>query len=82
MLAKHDGQNAGFVLYFLGGAASTIPGFSDDIWVNGQNEGYQLSHYTRFGGGTNLSEPATLGLMMIGMMGVGASRIRRRRSVK
>ena len=32
--------------------------------------------------GTNLSEPGTLGMMLIGMMGVGASRIRRRRSGK
>lgn len=32
--------------------------------------------------GRDLSEPGTLGLMMIGMIGVGASRIRRRRSGK
>jgi hypothetical protein len=81
VLGKYDGQNAGYVLFYLGGAASTIPAYSDDIWTNIQGAGYQLSHYTAFGDGTtSLSEPGTLGLMMIGMMGVGA--FRRRRSVK
>jgi hypothetical protein len=32
--------------------------------------------------GMNLSEPGTLGMMLIGMIGVGASRVRRRRSGK
>ena len=50
VLGKYDGQNAGYVLFFLGGEASTIPLFSDDIWVNGANEGYQLSHWTVFSG--------------------------------
>ena len=78
-LAKYDGQNAGYVLYFLGGEATTLPQYSETIWGSGTQ--WALSHYVAFGGGTtSLSEPGTLGLMMIGMVGVGA--LRRRRSVK
>jgi hypothetical protein len=85
--AKYNGQNAGYVLYFLNGEATDLPQYSNDIWTNGQQDkGYALSNYTTFGSRdcceTKLAEPGTLGLMMIGMIGVGASRIRRRRSVK
>jgi hypothetical protein len=72
VLGKYAGKNAGYVLYFLGGAASTIPLLSNDIWVNRQNQGYQLSHYTAFGRTpppTSLSEPGTLGLLGVGLFG-------------
>jgi hypothetical protein len=88
-MAKYDGGSAGSVLFWLGGMAASLPPLSDSIWVNennGKSTGYALSHYTVFGETDccerQLSEPGTLGLMMIGMMGVGASRFRRRRSAK
>ena len=79
VLAKYDGKNAGYVMFFLGGEASTIPEFSDNIWVNGQGQGYQLSHYTAFGGTTTkLSEPGTFGLLGTGLFGWVLMRRRKR----
>ena len=49
VMGKYNGKNAGYILIYLGGQAGTIPLLSDDIWVNGQNQGYQLSHWTVFG---------------------------------
>ena len=48
--AKYDGPNAGSVLFYLGGAvASTIvPLLSNDIWVNGEGQGYGISHLSVF----------------------------------
>ena len=51
ILAKYDGPNAGYVLYYLpdyDGGSYLIPSTSNDIWVNGQNEGYTLSGWTAF----------------------------------
>jgi hypothetical protein len=51
VIAKYDGPNAGSVVFYFGGAAFNLPLNSADIWVNGQNEGYGLSHWTGFNPG-------------------------------
>jgi hypothetical protein len=43
---------------------------------------HDVAPYSHDAGTTTLSEPGTLGLMLMGLVGVGASRIRRRRSRK
>jgi hypothetical protein len=76
LMAKYDGQNAGYVMYYLGGEATTIPELSDDIWVNGQDQGYQLSHWTAFNS-TSVPEPSIIALFAAGLLGMGFSRRRR-----
>ena len=54
VLAKYDGDNAGYVLFYVGGAATDLPEYSYSIWnvVNGQGDpveaSYQISHYVGF----------------------------------
>jgi hypothetical protein len=76
VMAKYDGQNAGYVLFnvadYLAAAAAgtnSVPEFSYTIW--GTNEGqYQLSNITGFGG-TPVDAPMTLLIMSLGLFGVG-----------
>ena len=77
LMAKYDGQNAGYVMYYLGGDEAWIPSFSDDIWVNGQNNGYQLSHWTAFNS-MAVPEPSIIALFAAGLFGLGFARRRMR----
>ena len=79
-LAKYDGPNGGYVLFYLGGAATTLPNPSSPLW--GEGGQYGLSHYTTFNA-TSVPEPSTLLLLGGGLVGLGFVRrlaARRRRS--
>lgn len=79
VMAKYNGQNAGFVLFYLGGEASTIPEFSNNIWANNTGNGYQISGYTLFNSVTRVPEPETLSLLGTGLLILGFGSLRRRR---
>jgi len=49
VLAKYDGQNAGYVLFALGNQASTIPESPWNLWTDGQ-PAYGISHYVLLDG--------------------------------
>lgn len=76
VMGKYDGKNAGYVLFYLGGEASTIPLLSEAIWTNTAGEGYALSHWTAFGTVTKVPEPETLLLLGIGLVALGTLRRR------
>lgn len=78
VLAKYDGQNAGYVLFYVPDllVANTIPLFSDSIWTNIKGEGYQLSHFTGFGSTSVPDGGTTLGLLGLAMLGLGYLRKR------
>jgi len=82
VLAKYDGKNAGYVLYYLGWEASTIPEFSDSIWTNIAGQGYQISHFTVFNARPpKVTEPTTLSLLGASLIVVGLTNRRRRRLI-
>jgi hypothetical protein len=75
VLAKYDGDNAGFVLFYvpdLGG--TTIPLTSSSIWLNVAGQGYQLSNFVGWNG-TNVPDGGmTLLLLGAALGGLGAAR--------
>ena len=75
VLAKYDGANAGYVLFYLPAFGDTIPINPDDFWT--ETAQYDISHLTRFNGATTVPDGgATLGLLGLGLMGL--SYVRRR----
>ena len=48
LIAKYDGPNGGAVVFYLGGAAYTLPVDSFDIWTNKSGQGYGLSGWKVF----------------------------------
>jgi hypothetical protein len=76
-LAKYDGQNAGYVLFFLGGAAADLPGDSASIWLNGQGKGYGISHFTVFDPTPTVPDGGTT-VMLLGAALSGLALLRRK----
>ena len=46
-LAKYSGKNAGWVLFYVGGKATTLPTSSYDIWGSKPGK-YEISNFTAF----------------------------------
>ena len=72
-LAKYDGQNAGYVLFYIPDFGTTLPQYSYSIW--GSSEQYALSHFIGFDGGTatpsgtpSVPEPSTFLLLGAGLV--------------
>jgi hypothetical protein len=63
--AKYDGQNAGYVLFYLGGAlASTIiPNNPADLWTTNPNQ-FALSHVTLFGSANRVPDGGTTAILL------------------
>jgi len=82
VIAKYDGQNAGYVLFYLGGQDADLPEFSYSIW--GDNSGqYQISGYSAFNIESNepqVPEPTTIlaGALMLLPFAASALRIVRK----
>ena len=58
VMAKYDGQNAGYVLFYLPDFGSTsLPQFPWEIWGNKNDQGFGLSHYTVFQGLNTCTPP-------------------------
>jgi hypothetical protein len=74
VLAKYDGKNAGYVLFAVADLENGIlPGISSPLWGTGDQ--YAISHYTSFGGGTNVPDGGTtLTLLGLALAGLGAIR--------
>jgi hypothetical protein len=78
VVVKYDGQNAGYVVWYLGGEAATLPEFSNDIWANNQGAGYGISGYTAYKKGDSVPDGgATAALLGLGVAGLAV--IRRKR---
>jgi hypothetical protein len=71
VLAKYDGQNAGYVLFNVADYGNTIPSTSASIWLNEQSEGYNLSHFTGFGGNGVPDGGATMLLLGAALSALG-----------
>jgi VPDSG-CTERM motif len=75
VLAKYDGPNAGYVLYYIpdfDGGSGNLPEFAFPIWGNeGQ---YRVSHITTFGSTSVPDGGATLILLGMALSGLGMAR--------
>ena len=56
-LAKYDGKQGGYVLFYIGGNAVVLPEFPYPIWGGDNEEKYKISHYTLFN--SNVDEGPT-----------------------
>ncbi|MBN2506764.1 MAG: hypothetical protein JXQ71_08730 [Verrucomicrobia bacterium] len=77
VLAKYDGQNAGYVLFNVADYGNSIPSTSETIWISNmpQQQGYALSHFTGFGSSTNVPDGGfSLGLLGLAVAGLGLLR--------
>ena len=74
VVAKYDGKNAGYVVWYLGGQAATIPEYSNNIWQNGAGAGYQISGYTAYRSTSVPDGGATAALLGVGLIGLAAIR--------
>ena len=79
-LAKYGGgDNGGYVLFFLGGAAISLPTASNTLWGRAGTDQYGFSHYTTFAATTTFQVPdggATL--ILLGVALGGLALVRRR----
>lgn len=79
VIAKYDGKNAGYILFYLGGQAANIPQDPDNFWTTtGQ---YGISGWTAFNATTSsVPEPSTVvaGALLLLPLGVSALRILRK----
>jgi len=58
VMAKYDGPNAGYVLFYLGGAAATLPFSPANFWTENPTK-YGISGWTAFNP-TPVPEPTTM----------------------
>lgn len=78
VLAKYDGPNGGDVLWYVGGAAFTLPSDSEGLWENTAGEGYGLSHWTGFGGSTSVPDGGMTAILLgLGLAAIAAVASRR-----
>ena len=80
-LAKYGNAQAGggYVLFYLGGAATSLPTASNILWGAANTEQFGLSHYTTFVATTQFDVPdggATLMLLGAALGGLGFLRRR------
>jgi hypothetical protein len=71
VIAKYDGKNAGYVLFYLGGQAADLPQFPNNFWT--QTEQYGISGWTAFNTTqTAVPEPSTViaGALLLIPLGV------------
>lgn len=73
VVGKYDGENAGYVLFYLGGEDAYLPATSANIWLNGQGNGYELSGWTAY---NVVPEPTTIIAGALLLLPFGASTIR------
>lgn len=78
VLAKYDGPNGGDVLWYVGGAAFTLPGDSFGLWTNEAGQGYGLSHWTGFGSTSVPDSGMTAILLGLGLLVVSLVTYRNR----
>ncbi len=79
VIAKYGGPKGGDVVWFLDGAAITIPATSQGLWQNNQGKGYGLSGWTAF---SSVPEASTLiagALLLLPFAGSTLRVVRRRR---
>jgi len=74
-IAKYDGENAGYVLFFLGGQDADLPEFSYSIWGTDAGQ-YQISNFSVFNAISPVPEPTTMIAGALLLLPFGASTIR------
>jgi hypothetical protein len=74
-IAKYDGQNAGYILFYLGGQDANLPQFPYSIWGSSPGQ-YQISNFSYFDAVSPVPEPTTMIAGALLLLPFGASTIR------
>jgi hypothetical protein len=74
VIAKYDGRNAGYVLFYIPTFGTSLPPDSYSVWVNPSDKGYGISGFTAFN--TVPDGGATAALLGLGILGLGMLRRR------
>jgi hypothetical protein len=81
-IAKYDGQNAGYILFYLGGQAADLPSFPYSIWGDNSTD-FRISNFSVWDATTPVPEPATMiaGALLLLPFGASTIRVLRNRKV-
>ena len=72
LLAKYNGPNAGYVLFYVPTFGTTIPAFPTTLWTSTNQ--YGISGYVAWGSTSVPDSGATLSLLGLALAGLGAFR--------
>jgi hypothetical protein len=82
VVAKYDGQNAGYIMFYLGGQDANLPQFPANFWTTGNSlgiSGWVAFNATPSDGGSPIPEPSTVVAGALLLLPLGVASLRRLR---
>lgn len=82
VVAKYDGQNAGYIMFYLGGQDANLPQFPSNFWTTSNQygiSGWAAFSTTTFNGGSPIPEPSTVVAGALLLLPLGVASLRRLR---
>jgi hypothetical protein len=77
-IAKYDGQNAGYILFYLGGQDANLPQYPANFWTSNTQQ-YGISGWTAFNVCRPVPEPSTVVAGALLLIPLGVQTLRRLR---
>ena len=82
VVAKYDGQNAGYIMFYLGGQDANLPQFPSNFWTTSDQygiSGWVAFSTTTFDPGSPIPEPSTVVAGALLLLPLGVAGLRRLR---